>query len=262
VRSVKDPVTGERNAETAAYKVEVAPRDSNAVVALAPEALETEAAREATAAQAAKAAEQRERILRSATLLYASRGYAATRVEDIAAHAKMSLRTLYAHFKNLADLRFAVYEEAIHRTIMRVAEVIGDPAIDDHLDAAMEAGFSICTEAPDLARVIVHEFQLDEPRNVARRKEILDFFVALIVEVTNQDHVAGRTPYAGDPVVVLAMLAMVEGLVVNVLNNPGPSYAESVRAAMTVAKRVYRSVLPWRPGVHATCDPSEFPRER
>jgi AcrR family transcriptional regulator len=210
-----------------------------------------------SAPDASGAEQVRARLLEAATQLYGTRGYAETRVEDIATHAKMSLRTLYAHFRNLADLRFAVYEAAIQRTVMRIAEIIGDPAIDDHLDEALGVAFTMVVETPELARIVLHEFQLDRPRNVARRKEILDFFVGLIVTATNDDHVAGRTPRPAEAMVVKAMLSMFEGLIVNMIHDPGPSREATAKATLDVVKRVYRSVMPWRPSVHAPY-PAEF----
>src|SRR4051812_19269652 len=65
--------------------------------------------------------EQRQRILDAATQLYGERGYYSTRVEDIAARARTSRRTVYAHYKNLEELRFAIYERAVARTLVDVA---------------------------------------------------------------------------------------------------------------------------------------------
>jgi AcrR family transcriptional regulator len=49
----------------------------------------------------------RERVLAAASTLFAARGITATTMEDIAAHAPVSKRTLYAHFPTKEDLVLA-----------------------------------------------------------------------------------------------------------------------------------------------------------
>jgi AcrR family transcriptional regulator len=204
----------------------------------------------------ARAAAQRARIIATATALYAEKGYAGTRMEDVAAHARMSKRTIYSHFRTMADLRFAVYQGAVIATLGQIASIIQDETVVDHLEAGLERAFDLVVRSPDLSRVVVFEFQLAEPRNIARRQEVVDFFVGLISSALRDDYEHGRTPYLPNRLSLIAFLGVVEGLAVHLLNSSATD--EAKREAVDVAKRIYRGIYPWRPGVHATRDPSEF----
>src|SRR5687767_14112073 len=59
-----------------------------------------------------RAAERRERLLDSATEVFAQRGYAGTRVDDIVEHAGISRRTLYEDFDSVEQILSEVYDRA------------------------------------------------------------------------------------------------------------------------------------------------------
>jgi AcrR family transcriptional regulator len=194
---------------------------------------------------AERAEEQKARILDATTELYAARGYAATRIEDIAASARVSRRTLYTHFRDLNELRFAVYERAVQATLMAIAQIASDPDEADPLTAALTYGFKGIDETPGLARVVLYEFRLPDPRNMALRAQILSFFAQLVVAGTRADYEKGRTPHLADELTVTGLLGMIETLVAYKLDDT--SGIPATEDALPTALRIYRSVYPFTP---------------
>ena len=72
-----------------------------------------------------KRAERREQILAAATSAFAPRGYAATRLDDVAAAAGVTHALLYRHFESKHDL----YRAVLARARARLDGVDGVPAL-------------------------------------------------------------------------------------------------------------------------------------
>ncbi|MEO1191900.1 MAG: TetR/AcrR family transcriptional regulator [Pseudomonadota bacterium] len=69
-------------------------------------------------------------LLDSAAELFATRGYQASTMRDIASNAGMLSGSIYYHYKNKPALLVAVYEEGVRRLTARVTaavEDVGDP---------------------------------------------------------------------------------------------------------------------------------------
>src|SRR5215472_15857916 len=75
-------------------------------------------------------AERRDQILAAATRAFARSGFAATRLDDVAAEAGISRVILYRHFESKTDLYRAVLDHAC----LRLAEAVVDD--DDEFTAA------------------------------------------------------------------------------------------------------------------------------
>lgn len=191
-----------------------------------------------------RAAEQRDRILAAAALLYGERGYYDTRVEDIVERAGVSRRTVYLHFEDLDELRFAVFERAIATTLVRLAEIAQDKDNPDRLRAVLTRMFEHISVAPQLGRVVAYELRLPSPRNVALRKQVLSLFAGILMEGTNEDHLDGRVPTPPDELTVYGLLGSFEALANHFLDGSQPI---DVNKAVETALRIYRSVYPWRP---------------
>jgi AcrR family transcriptional regulator len=93
-------------------------------------------------------AQRREQILAAATEAFARSGFAATSLDDIAAHAGISRVILYRHFDSKTDLYQAVLDRMCARLEAHVDPPIGgftDASIDGLLAAAVEspAGFRL-----------------------------------------------------------------------------------------------------------------------
>lgn len=89
-------------------------------------------------------------LLESATALFATRGYAATSIEDVARGARVTRGALYHHFGSKQELFEAVYDEQERGIVERIGASLGtrpDPwsqalaGIDVFLDACTEPGY-------------------------------------------------------------------------------------------------------------------------
>jgi AcrR family transcriptional regulator len=93
-------------------------------------------------------AQRREQILAAATEAFARSGFAATSLDDIAAHAGITRVLVYRHFDSKTDLYQAVLDRMCARLEAHVEEPVGgftDASIDGLLEAAVEspAGFRL-----------------------------------------------------------------------------------------------------------------------
>lgn len=114
-------------------------------------------------------------ILAAALKCFAERGFAATRLDDVAARAGITKGTLYLYFKNKENLFEAVVREAIVPNIARFERMITDSSkstdklleqilmwLMEHLSVSPRSGIVklVITEAsnfPDLARFYLNE---------------------------------------------------------------------------------------------------------
>jgi AcrR family transcriptional regulator len=75
-------------------------------------------------------APKRQLLMESAAEVFATQGFASTRVADIAQHAGVAKGTVYEYFSSKEELFFAVFEwinQQIRRRVDRVLEGDGDP---------------------------------------------------------------------------------------------------------------------------------------
>jgi AcrR family transcriptional regulator len=97
----------------------------------------------------------RDALVAAGRVLFGSKGYAATSVEDLASEARVTTGALYHHFKNKIELFAAVFE-AVHLEVLgrnAAAAVNAKGAVqalvrafDDFLDAVLE---------PDVQRIMI-----------------------------------------------------------------------------------------------------------
>jgi AcrR family transcriptional regulator len=201
-----------------------------------------------------RAAEQRDRIIAAAASLYSEKGYYDTGIADIVAQAHVSKRTVYAHFRDLGELRFAVYERAVSRTFVELTEIAQDKTAPDRLKAGLTLMFDMIKTSPKLGRVVVAEFRLPEPRNIALRRQIISLFVGILMEGTKEDHLDGRVPHPPDELTMFALVGAIEGLALKFLDEEDQQNSQTrkpeamdIDRAVPVLLHVFRSVYPWRP---------------
>lgn len=99
-----------------------------------------------------KGAATRERILDAAEGLFASKGFGATRLDDIAAIVGIRTPGLFRHFEN----KQALYRAVIDRLMAPFAKIVfgSDPAGAPY--AALRSVLSYNLETPNLARLLQH----------------------------------------------------------------------------------------------------------
>src|SRR5256885_1134200 len=93
-----------------------------------------------------KSERTRERILDAAAVSFRERGFAATRLSDIAERAGLQAPSLYYHFKSKEELIEEVLSLGVTRTFERVRERVAEVPEDDplgRLRAAIETHLSM-----------------------------------------------------------------------------------------------------------------------
>ncbi|WP_214326371.1 TetR/AcrR family transcriptional regulator [Nonomuraea sediminis] len=147
-------------------------------------------------------AERREQILGAATRAFASRGYAATSLDDVAAEAGISRVILYRHFESKNEL----YRAILERACTLLAERVGSAGYSDRTIPALVRAAG---EDPDGFRLLF--------RYAAREPEFRDFvdvFTTESIEIARRN-LAARIP---DPAWLgwaaqLTFAATIEGVI-------------------------------------------------
>jgi AcrR family transcriptional regulator len=179
----------------------------------------------------------RERILEAASELYRDLGHTNVRVADIVAKAHVSRRTMYRHFRDLDDLRFAVYERAIGVAFANVAELAGQARAVDRLERVLEALFGQISANPTFLRMVAYELRLPHLPNVALRQVVVDFLAGLLRDVVVEQNTGGAPPVP-DILMLRALVAAIEGLVIHFVE----AEAERAREAIPVVLRLVRAL--------------------
>jgi len=102
---------------------------------------------------------ERERILEAAEGLFAERGFTDARMQDIAASARTSLRSVYAVANGKAQIFRALHELRARDMLSRIAEVLGDETRDP-AGSLMELIAAVATflmDHPNFLRIVLRE---------------------------------------------------------------------------------------------------------
>jgi len=106
----------------------------------------------------------RAQILESAETIFAAKGYAATRLEDIAADVGIRRASLVYYFRDKQELYDAVLTEVIGGLMTRIQHVItAARGLPDAIDAALDAWVDYAGERPALARLLLREIADAQP---------------------------------------------------------------------------------------------------
>jgi len=108
--------------------------------------------------QEAKQALYRTHILDIAEEVFASQGYEGTQVKSVAAHAKISLSTLYGHFRNKPSLYRAVHARRLEDLMKRLSSVgqLHSGALEQML-AGIDGYISFHMEHPNYLKMHLRE---------------------------------------------------------------------------------------------------------
>lgn len=101
-------------------------------------------------------AARREDILSAAVRVFARQGFAASRIEDVAAEAGVAKGSVYLSFDSREALLTAAFERLAARsaTVLERARSEGEPALD-RLGGLVRSAVAMLADEPDLTRVMV-----------------------------------------------------------------------------------------------------------
>lgn len=102
-----------------------------------------------------KGTDKHERILRAAIKVFASKGFYATKVSEIAKTAGVADGTIYLYFKNKDDLLISIFEDRITRLIAVLrTEIDAAEGFDEKLRVVVELQLGLLEGQRDLAEVV------------------------------------------------------------------------------------------------------------
>jgi AcrR family transcriptional regulator len=165
--------------------------------------------RKPNAANGGNAPSRRDEILEAAAVCFASTGYDATTMRDIADKSGMMAGSIYYYFPSKEALLVAVHEEAVRRIQIRVEQAIR--AEDDawtQLLAASTAYLDALSSEDRFARVVVTEFPRQRMASIRaklieHRDTFEDVFRNLVAKLPLAPHINRRLWRIG----LLSMLA-------------------------------------------------------
>jgi TetR/AcrR family transcriptional regulator len=145
-----------------------------------------------------KASRTREAILREAEQLFGEKGFAATRLEDVAQKVGIRRASIVYHFRNKRQLYGAVLAELVQDIYRPVARVLDGPGLlADRVEASVSAFVDFIAERPSAARILLREIADGSPENPP---ELLSYvaasFAPLILRVRVGRSEALRYPKA------------------------------------------------------------------
>ncbi len=180
----------------------------------------------AATGRTSRGARTRARLLEAAREVMATRGFAASRIEDIVACAGVSHGTFYTYFENKA----AILDALIDTAAAQLQAVVDEPWDGPDGQAAVETVIGrfvrVFAEHADVMRVWL-EASAHEPHFAGRLTEVRGGYTARVAEVL----APGLVGSGHDPTHAAgALVAMVEGTVTQrVTPLPGDDPAQLVR---------------------------------
>jgi TetR/AcrR family transcriptional regulator len=154
------------------------------------------------ARRGARAERTREAILREAERLFAERGFASARLEDVASAVGMRRASLLYHFRDKHELYDAVLAELLLALHARVAAALrGNGVLAVRIERAVSAWVDFVGERPALARIILREAAgatAERPPVILRHVAGFHSLAREVFDATRDDPLARAAPI--DPV--------------------------------------------------------------
>jgi AcrR family transcriptional regulator len=135
---------------------------------------------------------QRIRILLAITEVVAEKGWTATSVTNIVAHAGVSRSTFYQLFDDRLDCFLAANEVAYGALMAAMSERLaateraGEVGFSERIGALMSGYIETLVANPGLARVFLVEVYAAGPKAIEQRRRAIDGFVELFLKAMNQ----------------------------------------------------------------------------
>ena len=185
----------------------------------------------------ARQGERLEKLLDAATDVFAERGYAGTRVDDIVAATGMSRRSIYQLFDSVDDILTEVYERAVRiafTTIVQRLMAVTDPI--ERIEAGVQAWFDMIAENPSAATVVFDVYRHAGATQAAKYELNTARFSMLLLEAGSAAFAAGKLARAPDETTVYVLIKGIEALGVRALHRK--EHAQLPSLAPQMAKLV------------------------
>jgi AcrR family transcriptional regulator len=169
-------------------------------------------------------ASQRGRLLEAMAQAVAEHGYGATTVAHVVAHAGVSRKTFYEHFRDKEDCFLALYDTGIAYVLQRIIEALSQDDADQDPEVRIASGLgaflTLLSEEPSFSRAIILEVHAAGSNALARRRATLEAFAQRYQEVNEQARAGDPTIPRLSPDIAVALVgAILEVVAIRVEDN-------------------------------------------
>lgn len=127
-------------------------------------------------------ADRRERLLDAALEHFGTRGYAATRIQDVCSAAGVTTRHFYEAFGDREALLRAVYDRAVEAHLAAVRASLAAAGDDDRLRAGVAAALCAWADDKRAARVAFVEVVGVSPAVERHRRAVIERYAGFVAE--------------------------------------------------------------------------------
>jgi AcrR family transcriptional regulator len=149
----------------------------------------------------------------------ADKGYAASTIADIVAHARVSKRTFYEHFADKEECLMAFYADACTglMTVLRAAGTPDQPW-RDRVRAVVAAYLSALDALPAVNRTLLVEVQAAGARAYRLRQEMQRRFADTLIEIVAEGRPANPQIAPLSPALAVALVGGLNELLLQVVD--------------------------------------------
>ncbi|MEV0334961.1 TetR/AcrR family transcriptional regulator [Nocardia sp. NPDC050717] len=173
---------------------------------------------------------RQEEILRAAAAVFARKGFAATRVEDVAAAAGIAKGSVYLYFPSRDALLAGVFDSFARRSALALDELGDGPALE-RLERLVRGALTMLAEHPDHARVLLDVWAAKPPLDMAAvyreyRAAVTGLLREAVADGTVRDEVDER--YAA------VIIGAIEGCLIQTVVDPSLSLSDLAEPVLAV----------------------------
>jgi AcrR family transcriptional regulator len=171
--------------------------------------------------------DKRPRLVAAASAVFAEKGYASTRVADIAERAEVGKGTVYEYFASKEELLFAVFESINQDIAERMDEAVAEGGSSgDQLERLLEIGAAVAVEQHDLQPVVLDFWAASRGRDFEEkyRDQVVSsyaFYRSMVSNFVHKGQERGefRTDVDVDALAT-ALVAAIDGLGIQLYFDP------------------------------------------
>lgn len=131
-----------------------------------------------------KDAEKRQKIIDSAIRVFANRGFANTKIQDIANEAEVAHGTIYLYFKSKDELFMSIFQEKLAELIEYInTEIQKEENAKTKFKRMVTIQLDIIESNPDLTKLILIEFPRTGNFLNDRNVNVLSNYIDMIVKL-------------------------------------------------------------------------------
>ncbi|MBC8188585.1 MAG: TetR/AcrR family transcriptional regulator [Proteobacteria bacterium] len=188
----------------------------------------------------AKGVDKRRLIVDSAIVVFADKGYHATRISDIARHAEIAYGLVYHYFKNKEEILDTIFIERWGGFIDAVQAIADDGrSVEEKLLSIAAVTLTAYRRRPEWVKILVFEIQRTQRFSDPDRVRLVGQLFALITRILREGQERGELRDDLDPALVCSIFIggldiVVTNRVLDLIKIEGDENAYYIKVARTV----------------------------